>query len=150
MTMTIENIPDCRIAYIRQVGPYGPGNVQTMEKLKTWAHSAGLLKEESIILGIAYDAPDTTPPENCRYDACIILPDKYCIKDSINESKLNGGKYAVFKIDHTAEAVQEAWLTIFPELQKENYKLDYSRPILERYKTKLINEHYCEICVPLL
>ncbi|MGR5985384.1 hypothetical protein ACUC2M_13355 [Bacillus cytotoxicus] len=38
MNSKIENLPKYRIAYVRQVGPYGFGNVQTMEKLKNWVH----------------------------------------------------------------------------------------------------------------
>ncbi|MDP4182455.1 MAG: hypothetical protein Q8942_15365 [Bacillota bacterium] len=37
MNLNVEKIPCHRIAYIRQVGPYGTGNAQTMEKLKNWS-----------------------------------------------------------------------------------------------------------------
>lgn len=39
--------------------------------------------------------------------------------------------------------------TIFPELFKEGHQLDETRPILERYQSRLLKEHYCEICVPI-
>jgi len=148
--MEIENIPYCRIAYIRQIGPYGQNNVQIMEQLKKWAQSNNLLNEESIILGIAHDNPKLVEPQNCRYDTCLVISNDYCINnDYISEGSILGGKYAVFKIRHTAEAVQKAWFEIFPELFKQGYHLDETRPILERYRIKLINEHYCEICVPI-
>lgn len=151
MNITIETIQDCRIAYVRQVGPYGAENIKTMEKLKAWAYSAGLLDEESIILGIARDNPELVEPKSCRYDACLLIPCEYSIKDeTVHDDKLCGGKYAVIKISHTAEAVQKAWLTIFPELYRLNYQMDNTRPILERYKAGLVKEHYCEICVPVL
>ncbi|MBU5331607.1 MAG: GyrI-like domain-containing protein [Anaerocolumna aminovalerica] len=150
MNIEIETIPFYRIAYIRQIGPYGQNNVQTMEKLKIWANSNSLLDEQSIILGIAQDNPELVDPETCRYDACLVIPDNYCInEDSISDGCIPGGKYAVFKIKHTAEAVQKAWLSIFPELFKQGLQLDETRPILERYQTKLLKEHYCEICVPI-
>lgn len=150
MNINIENIPFYRIAYIRQIGPYGQNNVSIMEKLKIWAHSKGLLDENSIILGIARDNPDLVESQNCRYDTCLVISNGYYINDDyITEGFISGGKYAVFRISHTSEAIQKAWLVIFQELFKQNYQLDETRPILERYKTKLVHEHYCEICVPI-
>lgn len=150
MNIEIEHIPYCRIAYIRQIGPYGQNNVRTMEKIKTWAKSVLLLNEQSIILGIAHDNPELVEPQNCRYDTCLVINEDYCInEDYISEGSISGGKYAVFKIEHTAETVQEAWLTIFPGLFRQGCQVDETRPILERYQTKLIKDHYCEICVPI-
>lgn len=150
MNIEIENILFYRIAYIRQIGSYGQNNVQIMEKLKKWAKSNGLLNEQSIILGIAHDNPKLVEPENCRYDTCLVISNDYCISDDyISEGSVLGGMYAVFKIRHTAEEVQKAWLAIFLELLKQGYQLDETRPILERYKNEMVKNHYCEICVPI-
>lgn len=150
MNIKIEKIPAYRIAYIRQVGPYGTGNVQTMEKLKNWAKSNNLFNDTSIILGIAQDNPETTKPENCRYDTCIVVSNDYYVNgEYVNQGNIIGGNYAVFKISHTAEAVQKAWIEIFPELIKQGYQFDETRPILERYIVEMVNNHYCEICVPI-
>lgn len=150
MDIMIEKIPVYRIAYIRQIGPYGINNVQTMEKLKKWAKFNHLFNDESIILGIAQDNPETTNPENCRYDTCIVVSNDYLITDDyISEGNIPGGKYAVFKINHTAEAVQKAWIDIFPELLNQGYKFDEARPIIERYMVQMVNNHHCEICVPI-
>lgn len=150
MDIMIENMPAYRIAYIRQIGPYGKNNVQTMEELKRWAKINNLLNDESIILGIAQDNPETTKPENCRYDTCIVVSNDYSVKGcDAMEGNIIGGKYAVFKIHHTAEAVQKAWIDIFPELLRLGYQVDEARPIIERYVAQMVNQHYCEICVPI-
>jgi len=148
MNIEIENISFYRIAYIRQSGSYGQDNVQIMEKLKKWSKSNGLFNEQSIILGITHDNPKLVEPENCRYDTCLVISNDYCFSDNyISEGSILGGKYAVFKIRHTAEEVQKAWLAIFPELFNQGYQLDETRPILERYKAEMVKNHYCEICV---
>jgi DNA gyrase inhibitor len=150
MNIKVEIIPSYPIAYIRRVGPYGTENVQTMESLKSWAKSKNLFTDETIILGIALDNPETTKPENCRYDTCIVISDNYCINDEyVRQGKIAEGKYAVFQIDHTAEAVRQAWLEIFADLLKKDYQLDETRPIIERYIVKMVRNHYCEICVPI-
>lgn len=151
MIITIENIPSYRIAYMRRIGPYGVSNNQTMEQLKSWAMTNGLFNEEAIIFGIAQDDPANTNPENCRYDTCIVIADNFINNDDfINQGNIDGGKYAVFKIEHTVEAVQQAWNEIFPTLIKQQYQFDAARPILERYAVKMINNHFCEICVPIV
>jgi len=150
MNIKIEKIPSCRIAYIRQVGSYGTGNVQTMEKLKHWAKSNNLFNDKSIIFGIAHDNPETTKPENCRYDTCIVVSNDYYVNEGyVNQGNIIGGNYAVFKISHTVEAVKKAWIEIFPELLKQGYQFDETRPILERYIVEMVNNQYCEICVPI-
>lgn len=150
MNLNIEKIASYRVAYIRQIGPYGTGNVQTMERLKNWAKSNNLFNDKSIIFGIAHDNPETTKPEDCRYDTCIVVSDDYCINEEyVHQGNIIGGSYAVFIISHTAEAVQKAWVEIFPELLRQGYQFDEARPILERYRVEMVNNHYCEICVPI-
>jgi DNA gyrase inhibitor len=148
MNIKIETLPKYRFAYVRKIGPYGSDNLQTMQKLKKWAATKNLISKTSIILGIPHDNPETTLPENCRYDAGIVISDDYQIDDFVNESELFGGKYAVFKVKHTAEDIQKAWSKLFSELPNKGYELD-ERLIFERYMGEMVNDNYCEICVPI-
>ncbi len=148
VNIKIETLPNCRIAYVRQVGPYGSGNIQAMEKLKKWAAEKNLLDESATILGFPQDNPETTPPENCRYDACIVISNDYQIDNSICESELFGGEYLIFKVRHTAEDIQKTWAEIFPAVQNHGYQID-NKPIFERYTGGMIYNDYCEICVPV-
>ena len=151
MDINIEIISSYKIAYIRKTGPYGSANVQVMEQLKSWAREKDLFNERSIILGIAQDNPQFTEPKDCRYDTCLVVSDEFNVDNKyINFGKTIGGKYCVFKINHTVDAIQKAWMEIFSELSKINYEFDEKKPILERYAIQMINNHYCEICVPIL
>jgi len=149
MEMKIETIPSCRIAYVRQIGPYGSANVQPMQKIKQWASAKNLLTHSSILVSISHDNPETTPPEQCRYDSGIVIADDYPIDSLVNEAQLIGGKYAIFKVKHTAEHIKQAWGEIFPVLLNDGYQLD-ARPIYERYIGDMDTNQYCEICVPVL
>ncbi len=148
MHMKLETMPSYRVAYIRRVGPYGADNGQTMEALKRWATERNLLNDQSVILGVAHDGPAVTPPERCRYDACIVVAEGYSI-EGCAEGRIASGSYAVFTVKHTAEAVQKAWLDIYPELIRHAHAPDASRPVLERYATHMVKNHLCEICVPV-
>lgn len=148
MHMKVEAIPSYRIAFVRQVGPYGPANTRAMEKLKEWAKARNLLTDSTILLGIPQDNPETTLPENCRYDTCIVISKDYPMDDSIYESEFSGGDYAIITVKHTAEDIQQAWADLFPALQHHNYQIDH-KPIIERYTGKMLNNELCEICVPI-
>ncbi|GAA0136226.1 GyrI-like domain-containing protein [Paenibacillus sp. YSY-4.3] len=148
MDIRVETLPNYRLAYVRQIGPYGPANVQAMEELKSWAKEKKLLTEPAILFGIPQDNPQITPPEKCRYDACITITEEYQIDDFVCESKLVGGDYAIFRIKHTAEDIQRAWAEIFPALHSIGLQPD-NKPILEKYTGDLVNHHFCEICVPI-
>lgn len=151
MEVNIEMISAYKIAYMRRTGSYGLGNEQVMEQLKSWAREKNLFNDNSIILGIAQDNPQFTQPEDCRYDTCLVISGEITVDDMyINLGKTIGGKYCVFKISHTVDAIKKAWLEIFSELSKINCEFDDNRPILERYAMQMINKHYCEICVPII
>ncbi|MBZ5753577.1 AraC family transcriptional regulator [Metabacillus rhizolycopersici] len=147
MKFKVETLPNYRIAYVRRVGPYGPANIEVMEKLKKWAKEKNLLKS-AILLTIPQDNPETTLPENCRFDACIVISKDYQLDDSICESELSSGKHLIFEVKHTAEDIQKAYTDIFPTIQINGYQFD-KKPILERYTGDMINNSYCEICVPV-
>lgn len=149
MDMTIEIIPTCTVAYIRQTGAYGAQNIKAMERLKHWAKTNGLMNNNTEIFGIAQDDPTATPPKDCRYDACIRIANDCVLDGDMQRDRITGGKYAVFTVAHTAEAVAQAWTDIFPALSAKGYLPDATRPILERYSAEQIAQKCCEICVPL-
>lgn len=147
MQVKIETIPTYRIAYFRRVGPYGAANYQVMQRLKEWAAADKLLDETSIILGISQDNVETTDPQKCRYDAAIVVPEDF-LDEEASVGELGGGKYICFTVQHTVEAMKQAWTDIFLELANRGYEAD-SRPSFERFTMKLLKEHYCEICIPI-
>lgn len=149
MNIKIDRLPNYRIAYLRQVGPYGPHNVKVMEKLKSWAKKKGLFNKNSIILSIPRDNPEVTSPENCRYDAAIVISNEYKIDNSVSEDRLIGGQYGVYRVKHTAEEIKKAWDLIFVELLNEGYLVD-SRPTFERYYGEEDDVDYCDICIPII
>ncbi|MBC3889553.1 hypothetical protein GH810_14665 [Acetobacterium paludosum] len=80
-----------------------------------------------------------TKPEDCRYDVCLIVAkDQLINHNDMKKGKLCKGEYAVFEIAHTAEAVAAAWSKLITELSIHSYKMDDSRPIIERYANKMV------------
>lgn len=148
MDFDIEQLPNQPMVYMRRVGEYGSENYKLMSALKEWANRNGLF-EDCVIYGISHDN-ENTPPDKCRYDVCLVAAANCPVDESVQRGELVGGKYAVFTISHTTEAVQQFWASIRLVLQKENLQYDMTKPILERYKYKLIENEKCEFCIPLI
>lgn len=113
MNMKIDTLPNYRIAYVRQVGPYGPHNVKVMEKLKRLAKKKGLFTKDSIILSIAWDNPEETAPENCRYDAGIVISSEYYVDDDFSEDQLVGDSMQYTKLSILQKKIKKRGLPFF-------------------------------------
>ncbi|MFF8597071.1 GyrI-like domain-containing protein [Streptomyces sp. NPDC015220] len=147
---TVEEIPESRIAYLRRTGPYGEANGIQMERLKSWAAANGLLRADSAVLGIARDDPARTAPRDCRYDTCLVLPDDAEVRHpDVLETRLAGGRHAVLTTAHTPEGLAHAWAGLFDGLAAQDLTFDTTRPVLERYRPRLLAQHLCEICIPI-
>lgn len=148
MKLKIEELPESRIAYFRRVGEYGgKQNKELMKSFKKWAELNGVL-DHSAILGIPWDNPEIIPKEECRYDICAVINKDVHIAEPARVGKFSGGKYAVFLLDHTEDAVSEFWHNIFTEIEKNNLSIR-EQPIIERYTPQMIEQHLCEILVPI-
>ena len=149
--MNVISFPRCSIAYLRRTGAYGAVNRAVMERLLALAGQAGLLGPESAILSIAWDDPAHTPPEACRYDACLVLQKGQTLPGAdVRYGSLPGGRYAVFTIPHTEQAVSEAWHTIGRLLLETGCTADPGRPVMERYTPAGVQDGTCAFCIPIL
>jgi len=136
----IEHIPDTEVVYIRCVGQYGAENNALMERMKSWATKRGLLTEDAVIYAIALDNPQSVAPEMCRYDICLHTPNIKNVEtdNQVKRRVITSGKYVVFKIEHTAKAVADFWTSFPTDMAKSEYKMDFSRPIMEKYSIVMV------------
>ena len=94
MNFIIEQLPEQPVLYMRRIGAYGVENYELMAEMKKWVDMRGLFKD-SIIYGIAWDNPADTPPEQCRYDVCLVSSVDFPADESVQRGEIPGGKYAV-------------------------------------------------------
>lgn len=144
--MVIEEFRNIRIAYMRRTGEYGIRNKELMETFKAYLIERNLLTADSIILGIAMDDPNSVDKSNLRYDVGLVRAGNEDIGLAVRE--IPDGKYAIFEISHTVEAVSEFWGNL-PSLLGE-LPIDRSKPIIERYAVEKVANHLCEFCIPLI
>ncbi|SEL99509.1 DNA gyrase inhibitor GyrI [Rhodococcus maanshanensis] len=148
MRMTLQHVPTRRLAFVRVTGPFGQGNAQAIADIKQWASRRGLLRDGAILCGIPRDDPSATPPEECRYDAAIVVSDDLELDDTVGVGNLRGGRYAVFDVPHTTEGLNAAWSRLFAEIETRGLAMD-DAPIFEMYTSELLARHTCQLWVPL-
>ncbi len=146
--ITEELIGQQPMVYARRTGPYGAENAILLEKFKAWADRQGYLTSEAVLLSVAQDDMTVVSPDACRYDV-ILLGDYDTEEDWIQSGTLPDGRYAVLELPHTPDAVKLVWKEGIPLLSRQ-YRLDFSRPIIERYQKKLVDNHLCEMLFPIL
>ena len=143
--MTIEEFQSIKIAYVRRTGRHGEANKQLMEHFKAYLKANGLFRQDPTLLGIALDDPLRTPENEQRYDVGLVLTGS--VQVDLPVRGIADGRYAVFEVAHTAEAISDFWKNL--SALTAELPLDEGKPILERYAFPKISADRCEICVPL-
>jgi AraC family transcriptional regulator len=113
-TVEVRNVPAWNLAYISNLRGYCPDLIYpAWDQLFRWAAARDLVTEETRALGISLDDPLITPPEKCRYYACLTLPDEITPQPPIGFMKLAGSKCAVAHVTCTAEQIQGVFTYIY-------------------------------------
>ena len=140
------------VASFRHVGPFGePISRFWQQTVAPWMASNKL---QGARYGVSHDNPNATPPEQCRYDACVEVPPDFAFTGGAQKTVIAGGKYAVYKFKGTNADVFAAWRTMMQEwLPSSGYRPD-ARPCFEYYPTgstwdPKTGVFECEICVPV-
>ncbi|MHB8254454.1 MAG: AraC family transcriptional regulator [Acidiferrobacter sp.] len=112
MNVSIVSFPETRIAALEHRG--APGHVNaTIQTFKAWRQQSGLSPvENSRTFGIPYANPDTTPPEQFRFDICgeVTSPVPNNEQGVVNKI-IPGGRCAVVRHSGSPDRLGE---TIYP------------------------------------
>jgi DNA gyrase inhibitor GyrI len=117
MTVEIRQLPGYHVAYMRHIGPYGPPVSAYWQKFNKWAQARDLSGKGikgAVLLGISHDDPSITPPDKCRYDACVAVPADFKPEAGVNLADIPGGKYAVLRFSGSDREIGLAALQRLP------------------------------------
>ncbi|MGP0583559.1 AraC family transcriptional regulator [Paenibacillus timonensis] len=115
MQATIQELPLMEVAYVRHVGSYLE-TYRAWGKLGMWAAEHRLFPPEQSFIGISLDDPAVTEEEECRYDACVTVPEGLSQTDTppeIQFQTLPGGLYAKFYFYDTTDKLALLYQSIF-------------------------------------
>ncbi len=153
MEVRIIELPKARVAYQRLIGPYGPAIGEFWRSTITpWMYSHGL--GDRTCYGIGHDDPSITPPDKCRYDACVDVPADFVASGQVDTQALPGGRYAVASFKGKAEGMANAWTWLIREWMPSSGLQCDDRPFFERFTASTVfdprtGEMSCDICIPV-
>jgi AraC family transcriptional regulator len=155
MNVRVTELPAHHVAYMRDVGPYGAHGIPGLwKKFRKWMETHDLISDQTVTLGVAYDDPDVTAPDRCRYDACVVVPGDFVPDRWVNVMDVAGGKFAVSEFAGTAHEIRGAWEALYRTwLPGSGYEPD-DRPCFEVYRARVSVEGQpdafrCELCMPV-
>jgi AraC family transcriptional regulator len=142
-----------RMAYLRYQGPYGPqlGRFWA-ETFNPWLATQNLGGVSRF--GISHDDPSLVPPEQCRYDCGVAVPDDWVPNGGALVTELPGGRYAALDFEGTAAEIGAAWQAMMGQwLPSSGLQLD-ARPCFEHYGPAAKFDYRtgvfdCELCIPV-
>jgi len=151
MNVEIRELPPVRVAYRRKIGPYGPAVGEFWAgTMMPWLLGNGLAN--AVCYGVGHDDPSITPPDKCRYDACVEIPEGFQPGGQFSVTTLPGGRYAVLPFEGSPHTINAAWSRLMREwLPSSGLQCD-ERPCFERYTeltTLTPGTFRCEICIPV-
>lgn len=147
----VERAP-ARVAFLRYTGPLGePLGRFWRGTVAPWLADHDLT--DCPRYGVSVDDPTNTPPEHCRYDACVELPRGLSLPD-LQQTSIAGGAYAITRFRGTAAQIGAGWTSFISRAIASGHERDAARPLVEHYPRGASYDHRtgafaCELCLPL-
>lgn len=109
--VSIRSREPARVAAIRHTGPYdGVGAAWKALFKWGWRH---MLFGKPVTFGLCHDDPDVTPPEQCRYDACLVVKPGVKLRGPVHELRHPGGTFAVARHLGPYEQMEATYSALF-------------------------------------
>ncbi|MDP4190380.1 MAG: AraC family transcriptional regulator [Bacteroidota bacterium] len=153
MNVEIKKMPKLHLAYVSHNQGYNSKVGAAFEKLCRWAGPRGLIKKDSIFLGISLDNPDITPPDKCRYYASMTIPEGVEATGGIGILDLPELNCAVYRYEGYQDGIEQAYNDVYKNwLPESGYQPD-DYPSYEIYLRDPNEEpkgfFVLEVCLPV-
>jgi AraC family transcriptional regulator len=98
------DFPVCATVKRQRFGPYHEGIPDVWEGFFHWANARGLMKSDTLLLGVPSSNPYITPPEKSRYDFFVEVKGEDL--DQLADEQVhrfNGGKHVVYEFEEAMD-----------------------------------------------
>jgi AraC family transcriptional regulator len=151
--VTIQILPDMRIAAVPHVGPYFQIG-ETFGKLMQAIGQAGLFPRlAGPALGIYHDDPSSVPAAELRAHAGMQLSDAKPLPAGFDDVTVRGGRHAVLTLKGPYTGIPAAWTWLYGEWFPGSGEEPADRAPFEIYRNSMADtapaDLVTEICVPL-
>jgi AraC family transcriptional regulator len=123
----VSIIPPKKIVYIRIIDWYGSPESYRIawKKLGQFARQNELVNKNTEFIGLSFDNPTITQPENCRFYASITVDKEVKPNGPFGILMLRGGLYAIFTLKGSYSKLLDMYFNIFINWFPESgYKLN--------------------------
>ncbi len=153
MDVEIKQMPAFRVGAVRHSGAYNEIG-KAFERLGAIAGPAGLFEQPgAVMIGIYYDDPDTTPQDQLRSDAAIVVPEHMKLPEGLVEKRIPEGRFARAEHVGSYEGLSDAWARLKEQMFRESGHRIGARPSYEIYRNTPMTvpkeELRTEIYVPI-
>jgi AraC family transcriptional regulator len=115
MDVEIMHVDEQRVAAVSHRGPYNQIN-EAFEKLGSIAGPAGLFDDPAVqMVGLYYDDPQSTPAEQLRSDAGLVVGKATRIPSGLAEQRIPAGDYASTLHVGPYESLPDVWARLTGE-----------------------------------
>lgn len=153
MEVRVITLPPVTLAYLRHTGPFGPAlGVFWRDVFNPWRTAHGL--QHRVTYGIAQDDPANTPPEQCRYDACVEVADDYVAAPPAATTRFPGGRFAAVRYRGNPADIGQAWMAFYSKALPASGLQVVPGPCFERYDADYHEDtatgvFECDLCISI-
>lgn len=90
-------------------------------------------EEDCAWFALSHDHPGLTPPERCRYDACVALPREVRSALPLPLIQVPGGRFAIYPVEGPEESILRQYLEFYTLWMPHSGFVPADYPILEHY-----------------
>ncbi|HEX2963175.1 MAG TPA: AraC family transcriptional regulator [Ignavibacteriales bacterium] len=153
MNVEIKTKPARHLAYVSHHHGYNSSVGDAFEKLCRWAGPRGLINKDSVFLGISLDNPDITPPDKCRYYACMSVPESVKEEKGIGVLDMPELTCAVYTYEGDQDGIEKAYKEVYSKWLPQSGYQPGDFPAYEIYlndpKSDPERKFRLEVCLPV-
>ena len=151
MEVKVEQMKAVRALYVRRMGPYARSAGEAWDALCRWAGPRGLLGPQTMMFGVSYDDPETSPAAQLRYDACISVGPQVQPEGEVCLMTLPAGRVAKARYEGPGAGIAGAYKEFYGQwLPSSGYVPAEGAPF-EVYVQDPKDDHFVlDICVPVV
>ena len=113
MKAEVKEMPAWHVAYVRKMGAYGKATAEAaFGELMRWAGPRRLIGQGPM-MGMYWDNPEVTAPDQCRTDACLVVPAGTKVDAPVALQDIAGGPHAVCEFKVAMTEFGAAWEEAF-------------------------------------
>lgn len=157
MSTGLVQLRPLTVCYVRARGPYQTSAREAWDKLLAWASAHGLRGQIRTGYGLVRDNPRIKAPAECRYDACIELPEgmEADEKAGVAMQLLPGGNFARHRHVGGLDGLGQSFSWLAKDWAPgRRLAVDMGRPLIEIYlndrKSGGPSPARMDICLPVI